>query len=95
MALRETRASWKRLLFFFVCISVGVAAIVALRSVIQDVRGVFGREARALNAADVREKLFNQGIETVGGTPEEFVAYNKAESAKWGRVIREQGIKIE
>ncbi|MCC7418088.1 MAG: ABC transporter permease [Acidobacteria bacterium] len=53
MALRETRASWRRLLFFFVCIAVGVAAIVALRSVIQNVRAVFGREARSLIAADV------------------------------------------
>src|SRR5260221_7179340 len=53
MAVRETRASWKRLLFFFVCIAVGVGAIVALRSVIQSVRGVIGREARALIAADV------------------------------------------
>src|SRR3989454_6453296 len=53
MAVRETRASWRRLLFFFVCISVGVAAIVALRSVIQSVRGVIGREARSLIAADV------------------------------------------
>ena len=50
---------------------------------------------RALAAPDVKEKLFNQGIETVGSSPEEFVAYNKAESAKWGKVIREQGIKIE
>jgi putative ABC transport system permease protein len=53
MAVRETRASWKRLLFFFICIAVGVAAIVALRSVIQSVRGVFGREAKTLIAADV------------------------------------------
>jgi len=53
MALRETRASWRRLLFFFVCIAVGVAAIVALRSVIQNVRGVFSKEARSLIAADV------------------------------------------
>ncbi len=53
MAVRETRASWRRLLFFFICIAVGVAAIVALRSVIQSVRGVFGREARSLIAADV------------------------------------------
>src|SRR5436190_6160431 len=53
MAARETRASWKRLLFFFVCIAVGVAAIVALRSVIQSVRSVLGREARSLIAADV------------------------------------------
>src|SRR5712691_2137686 len=53
MAVRETRASWRRLLFFFLCIAVGVAAIVTLRSVIQSVRGVFGREARTLTAADV------------------------------------------
>jgi putative ABC transport system permease protein len=53
MAVRETRASLRRLLFFFICIAVGVAAIVALRSVIQSVRGVFGTEAKALIAADV------------------------------------------
>jgi len=53
MALRETRAAWRRLLFFFVCIAVGVASIVALRSVIQSVRAVFGSEARSLVAADV------------------------------------------
>ena len=53
MAVRETRASLRRLFFFFVCIAVGVAAIVALRSVIQSVRGVFGTEAKSLIAADV------------------------------------------
>jgi putative ABC transport system permease protein len=53
MAVRETRASWRRLLFFFVCIAIGVAAIVALRSVIQSVRAVFGTEAKSLSAADV------------------------------------------
>jgi putative ABC transport system permease protein len=53
MAARETRSSWRRLLFFFVCIAVGVAAIVALRSVIQNVREVFSREAKSLIAADV------------------------------------------
>src|SRR3954467_5694322 len=53
MAGRETRASWRRLLFFFVCIAVGVAAIVALRSVIQSVRDGVTTEARALVGADV------------------------------------------
>jgi putative ABC transport system permease protein len=53
MAVRETRASWQRLIFFFVCIAVGVAAIVALRSVIRSVRDVLGGEARSLIAADV------------------------------------------
>ena len=38
MALREIRASWRRLVFFFICIEIGVGSIVALRSVIQSVR---------------------------------------------------------
>src|SRR4026209_2163066 len=53
MAVREIRASWQRLLFFFVCIAVGVASIVAIRSVIQSVREGLTREARALTGADV------------------------------------------
>ena len=53
MALREIRASWQRLLFFFVCIAVGVASIVAIRSVIQSVRQGLTREARAMTGADV------------------------------------------
>ena len=52
MAAREMRASWQRLLFFFVCIAIGVGAIVALRSVIQSVRHTFAGEARSLIAAD-------------------------------------------
>ena len=53
MAWRETRASWKRLLFFFACLSLGVAAIVTLRSVIQSVRSVMTGEARTLIGGDV------------------------------------------
>ena len=53
MAMREMRASWRRLLFFFLCLSIGVGAIVAIRSVIQSVRQVFAGEARALISADV------------------------------------------
>ena len=50
---RELRSSWRRLLFFFVCVAVGVGAIVALRSVIQSVRTGLMREARSIIAADV------------------------------------------
>ena len=53
MAVRETRASWRRLLFFFLCIAIGVGAIAALRSIIQNVRGALGGQARTLIAADV------------------------------------------
>jgi putative ABC transport system permease protein len=53
MVARELRASWRRLLFFFVCVAIGVGAIVALRSVIQSVRIGLMREARAIVSADV------------------------------------------
>jgi putative ABC transport system permease protein len=53
MALRETRAAWKRLLFFFICLAIGVGAIVALRSVIGSVRGAMTGEARTLIGGDV------------------------------------------
>lgn len=53
MAYRELRTSWRRLAFFFVCVAVGVAAIVALRSLVQNVRAALAAEARTLLAADV------------------------------------------
>jgi putative ABC transport system permease protein len=53
MAWRETRASWGRLLFFFLCVALGVAAIVVLRSVVQQVRYTLTREARAMVGADM------------------------------------------
>jgi putative ABC transport system permease protein len=53
MAWRETRTSWGRLLFFFLCVALGVAAIVVLRSVVQNVRITLTREARLIVGADV------------------------------------------
>ena len=46
MARRELRASWRRLLFFFLCIGIGVGTIVALRSMIQNVNRAVAGEAR-------------------------------------------------
>lgn len=49
----------------------------------------------ALADATVKERLIAQGIETVGSTPEAFAAYNKTESEKWARVVRERNIKVQ
>ena len=49
--------------------------------------------ATALRAAS--ERFAAQGDEAVGSTPEQFAAFVRAEHAKWGKVIREAGIKIE
>jgi len=53
MALREIRASWRRLLFFFICIAVGVASIVAIRSVIQSVRAGLTAQAQEMTGGDI------------------------------------------
>jgi putative ABC transport system permease protein len=54
MARRELRSSWKRLLFFFICIALGVGSIVAVRSMLQNANVAIAREARALLTADVQ-----------------------------------------
>jgi putative ABC transport system permease protein len=54
LAWREMRASWHRLLFFFICIAIGVGSIVALRSLVQNVKEAVGRESRSLLTADVQ-----------------------------------------
>lgn len=50
---REIRSSWKRLLFFFLCIALGVGSVVALRSLIQNLTQAVGTDARALLTADI------------------------------------------
>ncbi|HWS86048.1 MAG TPA: FtsX-like permease family protein [Pyrinomonadaceae bacterium] len=54
LAWRELRASWRRLLFFFLCIGIGVGSIVALRSMIQSLNRAVAGEARALMTADAQ-----------------------------------------
>jgi tripartite-type tricarboxylate transporter receptor subunit TctC len=49
----------------------------------------------ALAAADVREKFANAGLVPVGGPASQFDALIRAEIVRWGRVIRERGIKAE
>jgi putative ABC transport system permease protein len=67
MAIREVRASWQRLLFFFVCIAVGVASIVVIRSVIQSVRGALTTESRTLTGGDMVVRSNNPFNERVTG----------------------------
>jgi tripartite-type tricarboxylate transporter receptor subunit TctC len=50
---------------------------------------------RALTDTDIRERFHVLGYEVAGGTPETFGAWLHAESAKWGKVIREHGISAE
>ena len=50
---------------------------------------------KVLARNDVRDAFAQQGTEVVGGTPEQFAAQIRADIARWGKVIREAGVKME
>jgi len=50
---------------------------------------------RILGEHALRERLAEQGFEPVGDSPREFAAYIKSEIAKWGKVVRDAGIRPE
>jgi tripartite-type tricarboxylate transporter receptor subunit TctC len=58
---------------------------------------VIAKLARATNEAlkspDVTEPLKKQGIDLLGGTPQEFADYIRSEIAKWTRVVAAAGMK--
>ncbi len=49
----------------------------------------------ALAAPDVREKLLNLGADPVGSSPEEFSAFVKAEAAKYARLVKASGARVD
>lgn len=51
--------------------------------------------AQFLNRSEVKEKFFNAGSETVGSTPQQYGAMLKSEIAKWGKLIKDVGIRDE
>jgi tripartite-type tricarboxylate transporter receptor subunit TctC len=51
--------------------------------------------AAALNDADVKPKLVEQGFEVVANTPEQFAQFLNQELARWKSVIEKGGIKME
>jgi tripartite-type tricarboxylate transporter receptor subunit TctC len=50
---------------------------------------------KALESEAFKEKFAKIGDEPAGGTPEEFAATIKADSAKWSDVVRRSGAKLE
>ncbi len=51
--------------------------------------------ARILQLPDVKEKLAADGADAVGNTPEEFNAHIRAEVVKYGKLVKEVGLKAE
>ena len=51
--------------------------------------------ARALRQPDLREKFIQQGADPVGSTPEEFGEYMRAETAKWAKIVKASGARVD
>ena len=50
---------------------------------------------KALHSPDIERRLHAEGSEIGGIPPAEFAAYVRREIAKWTRVVKEAGIKVE
>jgi tripartite-type tricarboxylate transporter receptor subunit TctC len=50
---------------------------------------------RAVNLPDMKERFAQQGAIPATGSPEDFAAWIRAEIAKWGKVVKASGARVE
>ncbi|MCX7137077.1 MAG: tripartite tricarboxylate transporter substrate binding protein [Proteobacteria bacterium] len=50
---------------------------------------------KALNTAEMKERLAGQSAMVVTNTPEQFAAYIKSEIANWGRIVAVSGARMD
>jgi len=51
--------------------------------------------SRAVALPQVKERFNQSGIDPVGNSSAEFTAYVKAEYERWGKIVKQSGIKVE
>jgi tripartite-type tricarboxylate transporter receptor subunit TctC len=50
---------------------------------------------KALGAPEVREALTGEGGEVLGGSPARFAAFLRSEQAKWSKVVKDSGVRLD
>ena len=50
---------------------------------------------RIMSRPDIRERFLAAGLDPIGSTPEQLAASVKADMARWGKVIRDAGIRVD
>jgi tripartite-type tricarboxylate transporter receptor subunit TctC len=56
---------------------------------------IHGEVVKILNSPDLKARLGPQGIELVTNSPADFARFIREDNAKWGKVIKEAGIKAD
>lgn len=58
-------------------------------------RKLHAETVKVLNQPEFRAKLESNGFVVVGGSPEEFRAFIKAENEKWGKAVKASGATVD
>jgi tripartite-type tricarboxylate transporter receptor subunit TctC len=59
------------------------------------IQKVYRDTKKALEASDLRGRLYVQGLAPVGNTPAEMAKAMKEETAMWARVVRERQLQVK
>ena len=70
--------------------------LVAPKGVPKEIVDRLNREINALiQADDMKKHMETEGLEPAGGTPARFGEILKSEAARWAKVVKQAGIKVE
>ena len=86
-AIAETVPGYEVVNWFGILVPAGTPRAIVVR---------LNKEFNAgLASADLRNRLASQGADVAGGTPEAFGKVIRADFAKWAKVVRESGAKVD
>jgi len=69
-----------------------VVPVATPRAIIQKLNG---ETVQALSDPAVKGQFLKLGVETVGDTPEQFSEFLKSENARWGKLVRQLGLRAD
>lgn len=56
---------------------------------------MYAEVINSLQTPEIKERLANDGNDPVGSTPEEFTRFIRAEIAKWGKLLKTLGVRVD